>query len=121
MFNNKINHENNGTDSKKNRAKVQERKLVKRVNTLDEGVIAFGEWLTSRDNIEAACGPLSLRKFVDNAQVLIFDRELGKEVHVEVTDGIPECKTCTDSDCIHIGFSICVSQIHRRNGMVNLT
>jgi hypothetical protein len=100
---------------------VQKHKLVKRTNTLDEGVIAFGEWLASRDNTQAACGPLSLRKFIENMQVLTFDKELGKEVHVEIIDGVPECKTCTGSDCIHVGFSICVLQIYGRNGIVNLT
>jgi hypothetical protein len=121
MFGNKNNHESNGANNKDGEVKVQEHKLVKRANTLDEGIIAFGEWLASRDSTQAACSPLSFRKFIENMQVLIFDKELGKEVHVEIIDGVPECKTCTDSDCIHIGFSICVLQIYRRDGIVNLT
>lgn len=119
--NNRINNDDSNTSGIKEKANGQEGRLAKRPNTLDEGVIAFGEWLASKEDKEMACGSLILRKYVENMQVLIFGRDLGRDVEVKILDGVPQCKTCSEPDCIHIGFSICASQRHRRNGMVNLT
>jgi len=108
-------------DSIKKKDRSQGHKLVNRSNTLDEGVMAFGEWIASKDDPQKTCGQLSLTKFEENVRVYMLDNILGKEVCVEIAEGVPECKTCIDSDCMHIGFSICIMQIYRRNGIVNLT
>lgn len=110
-----------GSNNNEKEVGIQGHRLLKRSNTLDEGVMAFGEWIASRDGPQKTCGQLSLIKFEENSRILMFDNILGKEVCVEIGDGVPECNTCSDSDCMHIGFSICVMQIYRRNGIVNLT
>jgi hypothetical protein len=117
------NNSNSILKKKKGKTKVQEKTLVERVNTLDEGVIAFAEWLASieEEDSETLCGPLSLVKYEQNCYSLIFDRLLGKQVKVSMVDGVPQCMTCNDIECIHVGFSICTSQKYQRNGMVNLT
>ncbi|AIF82282.1 hypothetical protein NTE_00200 [Candidatus Nitrososphaera evergladensis SR1] len=113
-------------EGSKGKEKTMEKNvLMKRANTLDEGVVAFGEWLMSVDNDparSASCGPLSLKKFVADEYAVLMDASLGEQVVVEIVDGIPECKKCADPDCMHIGFTICASQMmNRRNGMVNFT
>ena len=114
--NNTSDANNNSILKKKGKSKVQEKTLVERANTLDEGVIAFAEWLASiEEESETRCGPLSLVKYQENYYMLIFDRLLGKQVKVSMVDGIPHCMTCTDPECIHVGFSICASQKYRRN------
>jgi len=63
---------------------IQRKKLWKRV---DEGVIAFGEWLTTRDNSnnnELVSSPLSVMKYQENVQVLILDKELAQVVNVDI-------------------------------------
>jgi hypothetical protein len=114
---------NNNILRKKGKSKVQEKTLVERANTLDEGVIAFAEWLASieEEDSKTRCGPLSLVKYEQNCYSLIFDRLLGKQVKVSIVDGVPQCMTCNDTECIHVGFSICTSQKYQRNGMVNPT
>ena len=122
MSKNKNNdNKKNGFDEANDKVKLQNHKITKRINTLDEGVIAFGEWLASKEDKDISCGPLILLNFQDNTQFLIFDRDLGRNVEVEIVDGVPQCKTCSESDCMHVGFTICASQRYRRNGMVNLT
>jgi hypothetical protein len=127
MFDSEINHfgndknTNDSDNSIKKKVRFQGPKFENKSNTLDEGVMAFGEWIASKDDPQKTCGQLSLTKFEENERIFIFDNTRGKEVCVEIADGVPECKTCTDSDCMHIGFSICVMQIYRRNGIVNLT
>ena len=121
-INNSSDGNNNSSLKKKGKTKVQEKTLVERANTLDEGVIAFAEWLTSiEEDSETLCGPLSRVKYEQNCYSLIFDRLLGKQVKVSMVDGVPQCMTCNDTECIHVGFSICASQKYQRNGMVNLT
>lgn len=86
-----------------------------KANTLDGGVTAFGEWLRSAEDPGARCGPLSVRKIVNDEQVVLFDAILGQEVTVRMIDGVPNCNTCHDPDCMHVGFSICVAQMNRRS------
>ena len=58
--NNSSDGNNNNILRKKGKTKVQEKTLVERANTLDEGVIAFAEWLASiEEDSETRCGPLS--------------------------------------------------------------
>jgi hypothetical protein len=87
-------------------------------NTLDEGVIAFGEWLMSAEDHSARCGPLSLKKIVNDEETLLFDSTLDQEVTVRMIGGVPVCSACpNDTECMHIGFSICVAQMNRRNAL----
>ncbi|AIF85484.1 hypothetical protein NTE_03456 [Candidatus Nitrososphaera evergladensis SR1] len=87
-------------------------------NTLDEGVIAFGEWLMSAEDLSARCGPLSLRKMINDDEILLFDAMLNQDVIVKMIGGVPECGAChNDTECMHIGFSICVAQMNRRNAI----
>jgi hypothetical protein len=87
-------------------------------NTLDEGVIAFGEWLMSAEDLSARCGPLSLRKIANDDEILLFDTMLNQEVIVKMVGGVPMCSAClNDTECMHIGFSICVAQMNRRNAI----
>jgi hypothetical protein len=103
--------------SKGNSNHGDERKFESK-NTLDEGVIAFGEWLMSAEDHSARCGPLSLRKFVNDEQFLLFDSALNREVTVRMVGGVPVCSACPDdTECMHIGFSICAAQMNRRNAL----
>lgn len=101
-----------------NNTERKDRKELSNTNTLDGGVIAFGEWLMSAEDPSARCGPLALRRVANDAQVIVYDSILGQEVIVRMIDGVPRCNTCQDDlECMHIGFSICAVQMHRRNAI----
>ena len=36
------------------------------------------------------------------------------EVHVNTKDGVPICQYCKADDCAHVGFTICLEQLHGR-------
>ena len=106
-----------GESSKGNSNHRDERKFEGK-NTLDEGVVAFGEWLMSAEDQSARCGPLSLKKIVNDEEILLFDSTLSQEVTVKMIGGVPVCSACPDdTECMHIGFSICVAQMNRRNAL----
>lgn len=79
---------------------------VIRNNDADDGVTAFGLWLTQGHD-----APISVREFVPDHLAVLYDNTLLKQVSVVFTGGVPSCKDCADSnDCIHVGFAICLEQ-----------
>jgi hypothetical protein len=84
-----------------------------RNNSIDEGIVAFGLWVKSKEEISSLI-PMSLKRFVQDKLVVLNDRILKKEVAVEISDGIPICKECNSNDCSHVGFAICAEQLERR-------
>lgn len=89
--------------------------VIRRTNNdVDEGVIAFSVWLQrSRANGSSAT-PICLEEFVPHRLVLLRDHVIQKDVSVEISNGIPQCKECNSNDCAHVGFAICAEQMHGR-------
>lgn len=97
---------------------------VFRNNDVDDGAIAFGLWLGAQEqeNKGALSSsslsdglPITIKEFIIDRLVVLNDRIMQRDVSVVFSDGIPSCKECSDStDCAHVGFAICVEQMHRR-------
>jgi hypothetical protein len=84
--------------------------------TLDEGIVAFGVWLNAQEkDVQDNNIPMRLSKFIKDKLVMIYDRILGKNVTVNIVDGIPSCEECNSADCSHVGFAICVEQMNKRS------
>ena len=35
-------------------------------------------------------------------------------MHIDTKDGVPICQYCKADDCAHVGFTICLDQLHGR-------
>lgn len=93
---------------------------VFRNNDVDDGVIAFGLWLTAEEEERQTSSsnsgaPITVKEFTLDRLVVLYDRIMQRDISVVFRDGVPSCKECSDStDCAHVGFAICVEQMHRR-------
>lgn len=98
------------------KSSIQTRSVVMiKPNTVDEGVICFGQWLNSEDK-NSFSNPIVLKTFVKDKSAVLQDNTAEKQVTVEITDGVPYCKNCSSNDCMHVGFAICVEQMVNRSG-----
>ena len=102
--------------------KDNDKKIQIRANTLDEGIHIFRQWLSSKDNNRRWDNRLVLKQFVIGSHAVLQDNtgDIGINVYVDITDGIPFCRTCRAEDCAHVGFTICVEQMNTRNGMMDI-
>jgi hypothetical protein len=57
---------------------------------------------------------ISVKKFVHNDYALLFDNTYSTNVLVRLQNAIPFCKYCKTDDCVHVGFTICLEQMHSR-------
>ena len=87
-------------------------KNLVRNNDMDEGVIAFGTWLSNLEGQTQSAVPISIKSFEQDRLVVLHDSLLQKEVTVDIIEGIPSCRECHSKDCIHVGFAICAEQMH---------
>ena len=97
---------------------------IMKSNTLDEGTMAFMQWLTSKEkysssnidnNNDTVINPIILKQFSKGKYAVLVDTSvagigLPKEIVVEIKDGVPICSYCKSNDCAHVGFTICVQQ-----------
>ena len=84
---------------------------------LDDGESAFMEWLNAEDKISSK-NHMILKKFENDKQCIIHDNTLNSDIIVTIKDGVPFCISCQDDSCAHIGFTICVTQLFKRKGIL---
>jgi hypothetical protein len=112
------NHRNNGNQHKRGnqlkRTELVENVLVIKSNTLDEGTLAFIHWLNSTHKSSTIENPITVKDFVNDKRTVLWDNTIPAEVEVETKDGVPVCKYCKADDCAHVGFTICLEQLHGR-------
>lgn len=89
-------------------------KYLVRNNDIDEGVIAFGTWLSNLEGKTQSAVSISIKSFEQDRLVVLHDNLLQKEVTVEIVEGVPSCRECHSKDCTHVGFAICAVQMHIR-------
>jgi hypothetical protein len=85
-----------------------------RCNTLDEGTIAFIHWLNSTHKKSTIENPFIVRDFQNDKCTVLWDSSVQAEVHVDTKEGVPVCQYCKADDCAHVGFTICLEQLHGR-------
>jgi hypothetical protein len=93
-------------------------------NTLDEGTMAFMQWLSSKDkqisNNNNNNNPIILKQFVKGKYTVLLDNydnsNFPREIIVEIKEGVPICKGCQSDDCAHVGFTICIEQFYECGG-----
>jgi hypothetical protein len=87
------------------------------ISDLDDGESAFMEWLNSEDKISSK-NHMILKKFENDKQCIIHDNTLNPDIIVTIKDGVPFCISCQDDSCAHVGFTICVTQLFERKGIL---
>ena len=89
-------------------------------NTLDEGTMAFMQWLSSKDKQISNNNPIILKQFVKGKYTVLLDNynnsNFPREIIVEIKEGVPICKGCQSDDCAHVGFTICIEQFYECGG-----
>lgn len=85
-----------------------------RSNTLDEGTMAFIHWLNSTHKKSTIENPFVVKDFQNDKFTVLWDSSVQAEVHVDTKDGVPICQYCKADDCAHVGFTICLEQLHGR-------
>jgi hypothetical protein len=83
-------------------------------NTLDEGTMAFIHWLNSTHKNSMIENPIVVKTFENDKCTVLWDSSLRAEVRVETKEGVPICQYCKADDCAHVGFTICLEQLHGR-------
>ena len=82
-----------------------------RNNSVDEGVVAFGQWVCNND---VATLPITLRRF-SGGRAVLRDRLLLCDVTVEAAGSVPRCLPCASNDCICVGFAVCYPDGKKRH------
>jgi hypothetical protein len=112
------NHRSYGNQQGKKNPSIINESLEKafkiRSNTLDEGTIAFIHWLNSTHKKSTTENPFVVKEFQNDKCTVLWDSSVQLEVHVDTKDGVPLCKYCNTDDCAHVGFTICLEQLHGR-------
>ena len=89
--------------------------VAQKIGTLDDGIAAFMQWLDLVNNQQYPTNsldtPLILRKFIKDKQAILYDKNLGSEIDVEIKEGVPFCSYCDLPDCSHVGFTISLEQL----------
>jgi hypothetical protein len=93
-------------------------RLTARLDTLDQGVEAFMQWLRSENKMSNTSNPVILKEFVHTKDSVLYDNTTGRNVIVETRNGIPFCKSCNADDCGHVGFAILLEQKYETDGSV---
>ncbi|MGH9950437.1 MAG: hypothetical protein ACRD5J_02335 [Nitrososphaeraceae archaeon] len=83
-------------------------------NTLDEGTMAFIHWLNSTHKKSTIENPFIVKDFQNDKCTVLWDSGVQAEVNVETKEGAPMCLYCKADDCAHVGFTICLEQLHGR-------
>lgn len=88
--------------------------FVIKCNTLDEGTMAFIHWLNSTHKNSTIENPIVVKSFENDRCTVLRDSSIQAEVNVETKEGVPTCQYCKADDCAHVGFTICLEQLHGR-------
>ena len=107
-------HRNHGNQQKKKSQPGIEHAFVIKSNTLDEGTMAFIHWLNSTHKKSTIENPFVVKDFQNDKCTVLWDSSVQAEVHVETEEGVPICQYCKADDCAHVGFTICLEQLHGR-------
>jgi hypothetical protein len=83
-------------------------------NTLDEGTRAFIHWLNSTHKKSTIENPFVVKDSQNDKCTVLWDSSIQAEVHVDTKEGVPICQYCNADDCAHVGFTICLEQLHGR-------
>lgn len=112
------NHRSHGNQQRKGNTPTVNESLEKafkiRSNTLDEGTMAFIHWLNSTHKKSTIENPFVVKDFQNDKCTVLWDSSVQLEVHVDTKDGVPLCQYCDADDCAHVGFTICLEQLHGR-------
>ncbi|HZD33714.1 MAG TPA: hypothetical protein VE130_00800 [Nitrososphaeraceae archaeon] len=85
-----------------------------RSNTLDEGTIAFIHWLSSTHKRSPTENIFVVKDFQNDRCTILWDSSAQAEVRIDTKEGVPICQYCGAGDCAHVGFTICLEQLHGR-------
>lgn len=111
-------HRNHGNQQKKRdqpgKKESAEDVFVIKSNTLDEGTMAFIHWLNSTHKNSTIENPIVVKSFENDRRTVLRDSSIQAEVNVETKEGVPTCQYCKADDCAHVGFTICLEQLHGR-------
>jgi hypothetical protein len=111
-------HRNHGNQQKKRdqpgKKESAEDVFVIKSNTLDEGTMAFIHWLNSTHKNCTIENPIVVKSFENDRCTVLRDSSVQAEVNVETKEGVPICQYCKADDCAHVGFTICLEQLHGR-------
>jgi hypothetical protein len=111
-------HRNHGNQQKKRdqpgKKESSEDVFVIKSNTLDEGTMAFIHWLNSTHKNSTIENPIVVKSFENDRCTVLRDSSVQAEVNVETKEGVPTCQYCKADDCAHVGFTICLEQLHGR-------
>ena len=111
-------HRNHGNQQKKRdqpgKKESAEDVFVIKSNTLDEGTMAFIHWLNSTHKNSTIENPIVVKSFENDRRTVLRDISIQAEVNVETKEGVPMCQYCKADDCAHVGFTICLEQLHGR-------
>ena len=111
-------HRNHGNQQKKrdqpSKKESAEDAFVIKSNTLDEGTMAFIHWLNSTHKNSTIENPIVVKSFENDRCTVLRDSSIQAEVNVETKEGVPMCQYCKADDCAHVGFTICLEQLHGR-------
>ncbi len=114
--------ESDGSDSPRDKKKYDNNGnpqsssvVAQKIGTLDNGTTAFMHWLDLVNNQQNPTNsldtPLILKKFIKDKQAILYDKNLGSEIDVEIKEGVPFCSYCDLPDCSHVGFTISLEQL----------
>jgi hypothetical protein len=111
----RLNHDNQRERRNQSTENESSEKAFKiRSNTLDEGTIAFIHWLNSTHKRSTTENLFVVKDFQNDKCTLLWDSSAQTEVRVDTKEGVPICQYCRADDCAHVGFTICLEQLHGR-------
>lgn len=85
------------------------------ISDLEDGELAFMEWLNS-ENKTSTKNHFILKRYEKDKECILNDNTLHSSIQVKINDGVPFCTYCQDDSCAHVGFTVCVMQLFERKG-----
>lgn len=85
------------------------------ISDLEDGELAFMEWLNS-ENKTSTKNHFILKRYEKDKECILNDNTLHSYIQVKINDGVPFCTSCQDDSCAHVGFTVCVMQLFERKG-----
>ena len=85
------------------------------ISDLEDGELAFMEWLNS-ENKTSTKNHFILKRYEKDKECILNDNTLQSYIKVKMNDNAPFCTYCQDDSCAHVGFTVCVMQLFERKG-----
>ena len=109
-----MNHKNHEDQNSDNSFSNNERNKNK-CDTLEDGTAAFKKWMGSSNKKSLTSdNPIVLIKLVKGNHTLLYDTCMSMPVQVKLTEGIFFCTSCKSDECAHVGFTIRLNQLGRK-------